>query len=105
MPHPAARFGVPILAQPITSTFTVKRRMTRLVARFSGSAGPLPTARIVWSDGVSTRGVVVSYYEDRFEVRATRRVTRPGRLHLTVTFSSGDGRISIAHSAVIVRRP
>jgi VCBS repeat protein/FG-GAP repeat protein len=102
----AARLGLPIRAQSVTSRFIVKRRLTRLVARFvdAGTADGLPTARVVWSDGVSTSGVVVSYYADTYDVRATRRFTQPGRLHLTVTFSSGDGRTSVAHSAVIVRR-
>lgn len=102
----ATRLGLPILAQPVTSTFTVRRRLTRLVARFvdAGAADTLPTARIVWSDGASTGGVVAASSADTFDVRATRRFTKPGRLHLTVTLSRGDGRTSVARSVVIVRR-
>jgi hypothetical protein len=78
-----------------------------IVARFidAGAADTLPTARIVWSDGVTTRGVVVAYYEGTFDVRAARRFARPGRLHVTVTFTRGDGRTSVARSVVIARRP
>jgi hypothetical protein len=102
----AARLGLPIRSESRTVKVHARRPTSVIVARFidAGAADTLPTARIVWSDGVTTRGVVVAY-EDTFDVRATRRFARPGRLHVTVTFTRGDGRTSVARSVVIARRP
>jgi FG-GAP-like repeat/FG-GAP repeat len=101
----AVRLGFPILAQPVKATFTVGRRLTRTLARFvdANLAGAGYTARIAWSDGPATKGIVVVDGK-AFDVRGTRRFTRPGRLHVSCTFTSDDGRTSVARGVVIVRR-
>jgi hypothetical protein len=81
------------------------RRLARTLAQFvdASLAGADYRARIAWSDGPVTTGIVVADGKT-FDVRGTRRFTRPGRLHVSVTFTSGDGRTSVARSVVIVRR-
>jgi hypothetical protein len=102
----AARIGLPILAQSVTATFRAGRALTRTVARFVDAATVSPpfTVRIAWSDGKTTPGYVVGF-RNVFQVRGTRRFARAGRLHATVTLTDLSGRISVARSVVIVRRP
>ena len=101
----AARLGRPFLARPVNAVFTARRRLTRALARFSDAAPVSPrfTAQIAWSDGPTTQGIVV-VYGSVVEVRGTRRFTRPGRLHVTVTLIGADGRVSVARGVIIVKR-
>jgi hypothetical protein len=100
-----ARIGFPILAKPVNATFTIRRRQTRTVARFVDAAPVSPqfTARIAWSDGARTHASVVAR-GNVIDVRGTRRFTRPGKLHITVTLTGADGRTSVAHSVATTRR-
>jgi hypothetical protein len=101
-----ARLGLPILAQSVKAIFTAGRKQSRTVARFidAAPASPAFRARIAWSDGSTTRGTVIRKGHV-FEVRGTRRFRRPERLHVAVTLTGADGRTSVAHSSVSVRRP
>jgi len=73
-----ARFGRPILARGVNAVFTVRRRLTRTLARFTDAApiSPRFTAQIAWSDGPATPGIGVAN-GNVVDVRATRRFTRP----------------------------
>jgi FG-GAP repeat len=100
-----ARLGWPILAQPVDALFAARRRLTRTLARFSDAAPVSPrfTAQIAWSDGPTTQGVVVADGH-AFDVRGTRRFSRPGKLHISVTLTGADGRVSVARSVITVTR-
>jgi len=100
-----ATFGRPILARGVNAVFTVRRRLTRTLARFTDAApiSPRFTAQIAWSDGPATPGIVVAN-GNVVDVRGTRRFTRPGRLHVSVTLTGADGRVSIARSVITVKR-
>jgi hypothetical protein len=101
-----ARLGLPILAESVNATYSAGKKQSRTVARFvdAAPASPLFTARIAWSDGSTTRGTVIRNGH-LFQVRLTKRFRKAGRLHLQVTLTGADGRTSIAHSTVTVRRP
>jgi hypothetical protein len=100
-----ARLGWPILARPVNAVFTAGRRLTRTLAHFSDAAPVSPrfTAQIAWSDGPTTRGIVV-VNGNIVDVRGTRRFNRPGKVHTTVTLTGTDGRVSIARSVITVER-
>jgi len=104
----AAQIGLPILAQSVKTGAVVHRKSAVLVARFSDS-DPTPirrlfTARIAWGDGTASRGTVLGQDKD-LAIRGTKRYSRAGRYAVTVTLTDGTGRLSVAHSVVIVRRP
>jgi FG-GAP-like repeat/FG-GAP repeat len=101
----AAPIGLPIAADARTVRLKTRKRAKVVVARFrdAGQGGRL-TAWIAWGDGTSTAGTVLVRSAHVYDVRGTKRYTRPGRYSITVTLTDSAGRTSIARSRAVVSR-
>lgn len=104
----ATRIGLPIAAQPRTVRLKARKRVRIVVARFRDAAGSSDAAglraEIIWGDGTSWNGKVLSRGGGLYDVRSVKRYARAGRYWVIVTLSDSRGRTSIARSTAIVAR-
>ena len=102
----APRIGLPIAADPRTVKERARRRAKVIAAHFRDAAGGTVRLKssIVWGDGTFATGTVLARGNGVYDIRGTKRYSRPGRYSITVTVTDPDGRTSIAHSRAIVGR-
>jgi len=104
----ASRIGFPIAADPRTLRLVARKRTQAIVAHFRDAAGAAPRggfrAEIIWGDGTTWDGTVLSRGAGVYDVRSLKRYARPGRYSVTVTSKDEGGRSSRARSVALVRR-
>ena len=59
---------------------------------------------LAWGDGTYASGTLLPRGNGVYDVRGTKRYGRAGRYSVTVTVSDQKGRMSVAHSTVVVAR-
>jgi hypothetical protein len=103
----APRLGLPIAADARTVKLKTRMRAKVIVARFRDAAGGTTRLKtsVAWGDGTYASGTLLSRGNGVYDVRGTKRYSRPGRYSVTVTVSDPSGRSSVARSTALVRRP
>jgi len=102
----APRIGLPIAADARTVKERARRRAKVIAAHFRDAGGGAVRLKssITWGDGTFATGTVLARGNGVYDIRGTKRYSRPGRYSITVTVTDADGRTSIAHSRAIVGR-
>src|SRR5215831_8924597 len=102
----APRIGLPIAADARTVKEKARKRVKVIAAHFRDAAGGTVRLKssIAWGDGTFATGTVLARGNGVYDIRGTKRYSRPGRYSITVTVNDPDGRTSIAHSRAIVGR-
>ena len=101
------RIGLPVTAMPRTVKLTARKRVRVVVASFHDAAGSTRGdvhAFVSWGDGTGVNAKVIARGGGLYDVRGLKRYGLAGRYAVTVTFSDGSGRTSIARSRAIVTR-
>jgi len=102
----APRIGLPIAADARTLKLKARKRVRVIVARFRDAGGGVirVTPSIAWGDGTYTSGTVLVRGNGIYDVRGTKRYSKPGRYTVTIIVRASDGRVSVARSRVTVTR-